>query len=302
VFKNETKRASAIKGLAAAVSLAALGFAGQAFATEANPTGQYIKLEGSSMVQTYTALVGTTSGNAVNAYSNGVTFSYQNSTAGGVVNGQVYTLYGFCIDVAHEMSLGNLSLVYKDTFNVNTPGASQVPTALFANPALNTATTQSALTKLIDTGWLLHESETGKSAAYVANADLQLAAIQAAIWKTEGAYVSINNGSATAGANIGGAINGLPAPTGPGDLNTTWSYSDYFSYYSSGNFLNLGDANDKFYTILDTATNPAHQGFAIGWPVPNGVPEPATWAMMITGFFGMGAALRNRRKPAVAAI
>ncbi|WP_372783085.1 PEPxxWA-CTERM sorting domain-containing protein [Phenylobacterium sp.] len=29
--------------------------------------------------------------------------------------------------------------------------------------------------------------------------------------------------------------------------------------------------------------------------VPAGVPEPATWAMMIAGFFGLGAALRRRQ-------
>jgi len=31
------------------------------------------------------------------------------------------------------------------------------------------------------------------------------------------------------------------------------------------------------------------------------IPEPATWAMMIGGFFGLGAALRRRRAPAAAA-
>ena len=30
-----------------------------------------------------------------------------------------------------------------------------------------------------------------------------------------------------------------------------------------------------------------------------GVPEPATWAMMLVGFGGLGAAMRSRRKPAV---
>ena len=33
----------------------------------------------------------------------------------------------------------------------------------------------------------------------------------------------------------------------------------------------------------------------------NFVPEPATWALMIMGFAGVGAALRNRRKGLVAA-
>ena len=30
-------------------------------------------------------------------------------------------------------------------------------------------------------------------------------------------------------------------------------------------------------------------------PQPGGVPEPATWALMLTGFFGAGAAIRRRR-------
>lgn len=34
--------------------------------------------------------------------------------------------------------------------------------------------------------------------------------------------------------------------------------------------------------------------------VSGGVPEPAAWALMLTGFFGAGAVLRNRRKLAVA--
>jgi hypothetical protein len=287
-----------IKSLAVAAALATLGFASQASAVEANPTGGYIVLENASMVQTYTANVGTSAGTAVNAYSNGVTFSYQNSTSAGVTSGAVYTLYGFCIDVAHHMSLGNLNYIYSDTYGANYPvSGDPVPNSFllgsttWTSAAPNSNTTGSALNKLIDTGWLLHESQTGQSAAYIANTNLQLAAIQAAIWKTEGAYVSVNNGTATAGANVGGTIAG----------SATYTYSDYFNYYSNLNFTPLSDSNDKFYTILDTATNPAHQGFAVGWPVPN-VPEPTTWALMIVGFFGAGAAVRRRRSLATAAI
>ena len=43
-----------------------------------------------------------------------------------------------------------------------------------------------------------------------------------------------------------------------------------------------------------------------GTPVPGGgtggIPEPATWAMMLVGFFGAGAALRNRRKLGAATV
>jgi hypothetical protein len=40
---------------------------------------------------------------------------------------------------------------------------------------------------------------------------------------------------------------------------------------------------------------PANLDFAING-APVGVPEPATWAIMLTGFAGLGAALRNRRR------
>ena len=46
-------------------------------------------------------------------------------------------------------------------------------------------------------------------------------------------------------------------------------------------------------------TNPVYEdwyGFTVGAPVP----EPATWAMMLVGFAGLGAAMRSRRKQALA--
>jgi hypothetical protein len=38
----------------------------------------------------------------------------------------------------------------------------------------------------------------------------------------------------------------------------------------------------------------------IGGGNPGGVPEPATWAMLIFGFAGIGAVLRRRRSAGVA--
>ncbi len=45
-------------------------------------------------------------------------------------------------------------------------------------------------------------------------------------------------------------------------------------------------------TIISSSTY--HQAFTFS--VPGGVPEPATWAMMIIGFGGVGAVRRKRRK------
>lgn len=50
--------------------------------------------------------------------------------------------------------------------------------------------------------------------------------------------------------------------------------------------------------------SPNAQGFsnAAIYTPPRGVPEPATWAMMLLGFGGIGTAMRRRRNPALAQI
>lgn len=53
--------------------------------------------------------------------------------------------------------------------------------------------------------------------------------------------------------------------------------------------LNYGDSNDGRNTLNSLRNQPV--------PI-NGVPEPATWAMMLLGFGGMGAVLRRRRAAA----
>lgn len=276
-------------------ALAVIGAASQAFAStppEANPTSSKILLESASMVTKYTANVAMPGDKAVTAYSNGVTFSYINLNPDGSVphNAPVYSLFGFCVDITHEITLGNLNYTYTDNYTPATgPVGNPLPTD-FDGHAI-TPTQLSALTKLIDTGWELHESEAGKSDSYKDNVDLQLAAIQAAIWKVEGGVVTLNDGNDKAGANVGGALSG----------SMSYSYQDYFNFYSSGAFTDLGDHNDTFYTIIQASPNyDDHQSFAVGWPLP-GVPEPTTWAMMIVGFFGLGSLLRSKRGKGVLA-
>jgi hypothetical protein len=288
VFKSETAQVSisnrysgsrAIKALAAAAGLAALAVASHASAA------QEIKLENASMDTNYLAYV-----NGEHVYSNGVTFTVQDFNDPGhanAVSGPQYDLFGFCVDIYHNMSLGGLNLVYQnnESLTVTDPLPSNFgPTA----PANVVSPTQlAALTNLIDTGWLLHQNETGQTTAQKAVTELQLAAIQAAIWKVENPTATVTIDASQANATAGG----------------TKTYSQLFNDYSSGVFDNAGgnlaDGNDRFYTIVEVDPYDGHQSFAIGWPLP-GVPEPTTWAMMLTGFFGMGSLLRRQRKMAVA--
>ncbi|MBS0334983.1 MAG: VPLPA-CTERM sorting domain-containing protein [Proteobacteria bacterium] len=246
-------------------------------------------------------------------YSNGVTFQVQDwdptikdkhgKTVGGYAAGSTpFTLYGFCVDITHEISVGNLSnqnLIYND--NEDPSITDPLPTDFHGNDI--SVTQLAALTDLIDTGYQLHESETGHAANsdYVLNVELQLAAIQAAIWTVEnpGAHISLVSGNSYSKAagtnkktgNYGGVIDGT----------TSLTYQQYYDDFVSGNYNSLADDNDKFYTIVEVSPKyDGNQAFAIGWPIA-GIPEPATWAMLLTGFGGLGAMLRGRRQRAALA-
>ena len=273
---SKAARSRALLGLAAAASLSVMAVAGHASAA------QEIKLENASMDTTYKAYV-----NGEHVISNGVTFTVQDYNDPGHTNatsGPTYDLFGFCVDIYHNITLGNLNLIYQnnESLTVTDPLPTNFgPTA----PANVVSPTQlTALDKLIDTGWLLHQGETAGNQAVT---ELELAAIQAAIWKVENPTANITIDSSQANLKAGG----------------TKTYSQLFNDYSNGIFDNpggnLADANDRFYTIVQVSPYDGHQAFAIGWPLP-GVPEPTTWAMMLTGFFGMGSVLRRQRKTAVA--
>jgi hypothetical protein len=262
---------SAIKGLAAAASLGVMALASHASA-------ENFTLVSASMNTTYTATIA----GFGDAYDNGVTFQVS-----GYNNPQTSTLFGFCIDIFHDITLGNLGYTY--TSNQDTGGGlvANLPQVLSnhggANP-LDPLNQISAISNLVDTGWILH-SQTPNDADTI----MKLAAIQAAIWEIEDPL--------TAGHPTVTLDN--PNATVAGDAH---NISYYFNNYVAGTYTSLADANDRVFTISDTRSDPAHQSFAIGWPI-NGVPEPTTWAMMLTGFFGMGSMLRaNRRKAATVSI
>lgn len=84
-----------------------------------------------------------------------------------------------------------------------------------------------------------------------------------------------------------------------------------YAFSTANNFANMNWAAQSF-DFVATSTNttvlfrgsasggccfgPALDNVALNEISPGAVPEPATWAMMIGGFFGLGAVLRQRRR------
>lgn len=81
-------------------------------------------------------------------------------------------------------------------------------------------------------------------------------------------------------------------PTGYEGPNTSFTFSN--SDTGTVNFLNggvAGNGGTAWFTLEENLANV--QG---GVTVRSGVPEPATWGMMLLGFAGIGAATRMRKK------
>ncbi len=182
----------------------------------------------------------------------------------------VPNLLGFCIDISHEINLGNgQSLSFTDTmgdsgvllYNYAGAGSDLSNTGDPTKP-LDPKNQLSAITNLVDTGFLLYKADPTS-----ADTLLNEAAIQAAIWQIENPDITVSLSDASAQAA--------------------------FLKYSSGDWVSKVTPEDKVFTLV---SNDQHQSFAIGWPVP----EPSTWAMMLVGFGGMGAVLRRSRKATAA--
>lgn len=253
---------SAFKGAAAAAGLAFAALASPAFAlTE-------IHITNTAMNTHYTATIHYAAGGSETAYSNGVDFTAYNV---GGNPADTFDLFGFCIDVFHNISLGHQNLTYESTYN--DPAYTDLPTTDFGNPALTLSEDQrKRISSLVDIGFILHRDNPGN-----ATVNLQTAAIQAAIWDTilsvpghDRGYVTVNNGGAHA------------TPGGE-------TFQQYFDYYRTTPL-----SGDRIFEIYDKYHDPSHQAFAVGWP-QDAVPEPASWALMILGFGAAGAVLRRRQ-------
>ena len=83
-------------------------------------------------------------------------------------------------------------------------------------------------------------------------------------------------------------------------VNETKTGSDF------GSIISLA-ASDSYYGLRFAADGNKYVGYAgvinngatindIGFQLAAGVPEPATWALMLAGFGGAGMAMRRRRR------
>ena len=97
--------------------------------------------------------------------------------------------------------------------------------------------------------------------------------------------------------SVSGAFN-TGAEYSPGDATQIYfgQLGGNYDVYQLASSLNNGGT-----VAINSGTHPSIVINAAGSLTTGGVPEPATWAMMLVGFGGIGAAMRSRRKVAVAA-
>ena len=122
--------------------------------------------------------------------------------------------------------------------------------------------------------------------------DVTGATLDLATTSSTGTYATISSGSIsggysvdvclTGGSNCAGGSNSGPTPGGTASGTLTLE------------FTSLPDSFTLTQPVIRMQNTANADGSDIG--VPGGVPEPATWAMMLVGFTGIGFVMRRRRK------
>jgi hypothetical protein len=97
----------------------------------------------------------------------------------------------------------------------------------------------------------------------------------------------------------GFGVNPVTVSFGGVALGTFTPASTSFSEVTSGSFVATASTG---VITFSTGLNGGDADIGLDNVSISAVPEPATWAMMLVGFGGMGVAMRSRRKQAVAAI
>jgi hypothetical protein len=252
-----------------ALSMAAAGAAAMALATPANATAIY--LDKGEMFKPVSVAFANNSGAHYTTHASvedaPVLFTANLGTS---ANSNTFNFLGFCVDIFDSISPG-----------INTPGtinqAYQTDTLTDNNGSGNTfhtidAATLKEINTLVTFGTALWNTDSLTDPTHNISTTLanELAAVQGAIWEIE-----------NPGLNVDG-------PSAVDSLITTYESSAFFSSHGTGNMT----------VVVDSSGSPLHQSFA--YVTPGGVPEPATWTMLIAGFGGVGAMIRRRRNSTAA--
>jgi hypothetical protein len=111
---------------------------------------------------------------------------------------------------------------------------------------------------------------------------------------------SFGSGGLTFASSGGGDLVGIVVPIG-GVFVTSGYVSDSplsdSATYAGQTFASLGATPGKYEWTWGSGAN---QNFTL--EIGAAIPEPATWAMLLTGFAALGALMRSRRRMATASI
>ncbi len=236
--------------------LLAAAVAGVALAAAAAPaSATAIFLDKDEMFNPTTVDISGSHFSANNALTGPVLFT---ANVGTSASANTFQFLGFCVDLFDNIQVG--------VNNPNNVNLAYTTGTLSDNGDGSTlsSTTITNIDKLITYGTGLWNADALTDPTHNISTNLanQLGAVQASIWKLEN-------------------------PTFTFDGNS--SVDSLVTTYTSSSFLN-GQTASPMTTIFD----PGHQTFAYITP-PGGVPEPATWGLMIMGFGCVGAVLRKRR-------
>lgn len=206
-------------------------------------------------------LVSATMDTSNTAYISGPGYNTVNAYIGPVTfhakdGADEYDFTAYCVDIYHDMFLGPLNAPNGYAYHAEDLTTDSKNSTAFQQLGNALSTLQ-----LDEIASLLNLSAL-ITKWNVPNLSAKRAGIQGAIWEIENPNITVS-GSAL--------VN---------------QYINKYKVHAAADPLSASEIHSVF------ADDFGHQAFAFA----NGVPEPATWTMMIMGFGGIGAVLRRRRQ------